>query len=213
MIPDIHDPEYWLEQLSPLLNELQFAFASAVPKAEEFFRVFKNRSRINRPLYSSLVRYEVLEYLTAKGYNAIDEVPTVDGPIEGCGLRHLPNNGIELRFQASCIRIRKGTEPPCPHTGASQDFYQQSLDFGDAAAGIVTNLLVLWDLDDKLQFCGLRLVRPVNGGPKFVEWDWQKTVPIATVSPTDVVTPQYGRDPELPYSDSDRQELTGTDQR
>src|SRR5215472_1793667 len=165
MLPDVNDPDYWLQELEPLLRELDFALRVAVPKAHNFFTDYEKKP-INRPLLSNLVRYYTLSYLWANGYNAKEEG---EGDADSWGMRGLPNNGIELIFRQSCIRVRKGVEPPCPMTASSRDFYQQVL-FDEAGTGIVTNLLVLFDLDGELQYDGnMRLVRPIKGTMKYVK--------------------------------------------
>lgn len=218
MIPNLHDPDYWLEELEPLLRELDFAFQVAIPKAHKFFTDY-HKKPVNRPLLSNLIRYHALEYLWSKGYN--DAKEEGDDP-DGWGLRGLPNNGIELLYKQSCIRVRKGIEPPCPMTAAAKNFYQQRL-FAEAIAGVVTNLLVLYSLSADLQYGGMQLMRPVkllrgkNGSPK-VKCDWSQTVVFgATVDLNKPIPVKYSLNPDLPLSAEEKKpeaeniDKTGTD--
>jgi hypothetical protein len=98
MIPKhVHDPEYWLQELEPLLKELDFAFQVSVPKAHQFFTDY-HKKPVNRPLLSNLIRYHALEYLWSHGF---DTDTAKEEGAEGWGFRGLPNNGIELLYKQS----------------------------------------------------------------------------------------------------------------
>jgi hypothetical protein len=212
MIPTtVHDPDYWLQELEPLLKELHFAFSLAVPKAHEFFTVFR-KTRVNRPLLSNLIRYHALEYLWSHGYSEAREES-----VDDWGLRGLPNNGIELLYKRSCIRVRKGVDPPYPTTESSEDFYQQKL-IEEIDAGIDINLLVLYNLDADLKYDGkLSLLRPttLNRRTKKVRWEWRKTIMPESVNLTQAIASEYMHGGDLPLdesaSDTDSNPKTGTD--
>ena len=194
MIPNVHDPEFWHEELQPLLIDLDFALNVAVPKAHAVFSEHLKKP-VNRPLLSNLIRYFVLDYLWSRGHSAAEIDP------DTWGMRRLPNNGIEVIFRRSCIRIRKALEPPLPMTASAQDFYQQLLseEFNDTS--VATNLLILWNLNAKLEYAGdMRLIRPVNGTPRAVQWDWAKKVVLTSVDPGRVVTPEYSQPTDLPIT-------------
>ena len=116
-IPKEDEPEYWDEQLQPLLSELNFGIYFAVQAAHRFF---EDRP-VNRPVLSALIRYYLSNYLTAHHYGAKEEV----GDPDDWNMRSLANNGIELRYKGSRIRIRKATGMPAPMTASSRDYYQQ----------------------------------------------------------------------------------------
>src|SRR5206468_1492413 len=99
---------------------------------------------VNGPVFSNLVRYEVLEYLRAHGIDAREEEEGEEqlGPIDGCDRRSLPNNGLELIYRGSCLRVRKGLEPPMPTTQTQKNWYQQNLFVSESDVGtVLTNLL------------------------------------------------------------------------
>jgi hypothetical protein len=216
MIPNVHDPDYWHEELRPFLVDLDFALQLAVPKAHKFFSSYEEKP-VNKPLLSNLIRYYVLEYLWSRGHNAKESDP------DGWGMRSLSNNGIEVLYKRSCIRIRKGLEPPCPMTSSAQDFYQQSLFEECGEDSVVTNLLILWNLRYDLQYSGdMHIVRPVNGDAKTVVCDWSKRVVLgkASIDPECVVPSEYALPTELPLDPSiqsedededEDEEGTGTD--
>lgn len=213
MLPNIHDPEYWVEELRPLLDEVQFAFQLAVPRAHDFF-VSYERAEINRPLLSNLIRYYALTYLQSKGYSAWDEASLSDK----WAMRGLSNNGIEIVYRRCCLRIRKGIEPPCPATATSQDFYQQRFQYQEEPVpdGVINNLLVLWNLTSTLQYEGIKLARPTGGDIDYAQWDWLKSVPAMRAKINHPVPPEYARDTELPLdgrdeTDSGTGTKTGTD--
>ena len=217
MIPKpVNDPNFWIEELAPLLREVDFALRLAVPRAHSFFIDF-HKKPINRPVLSNLIRYHALEYLWSRGFEATDEAEQSDD--DEWNLRGLPNNGIELRYKQSCIRIRKGIDPPYPTTTASQDFYQQKL-FEESDGDVVTNLLVMFNLDDELQYDGkLKLMRPtrLNVRRKMVKCEWSKTVEISAIDLRRAIAPEYLNDGDLPLSEQDgseekdRKRDTGTD--
>src|ERR1039457_5988292 len=122
MIPNVHDPEFWHDELQPLLVDLDFALRVATPKAHAVFDDYLNKP-VNRPLLSNLIRYFVLDYLKSHGHSAAE----IEDDLDAWGLHGLPNNGIEISDKRACMRIRKGTEPPCPNTRSQRDFYQQWL--------------------------------------------------------------------------------------
>lgn len=207
--PNVHDPDYWVEELMPLLVDIDFALRIGVPEAHRFFTEFHKKA-INRPVLSNLIRYHALEYLWSRGF---DRTTAKEEDADGWGMRGLPNNGIELVFKQSCVRLRKGIDPPYPTTAAAEDFYQQAL-FGELDQGIVTNLLILFNLDAKLQYDGkLRLMRPqrLNSKRKLVKCDWSRTVEPQSVDLTRSVLPEYKHNTDLPFDGSDAQEGTGTD--
>jgi hypothetical protein len=211
MIPNnLHDPDFWLQELDPLLRDLDFAFQLAVPQAHRFFTDF-HKKQINKPLLSNLIRYHALEYLWSQGF---DKSNAKEEEGDGWGFRGLPNNGIELLFRQSCIRVRKGIEPPYPTTDSSEDFYQQEL-FQEEERGVVTNLLVLYNLNSKLEYDGnLRLMRPVklNSKRRIVKCDWQATVQRRNADIGHQVPPEYMHGKDLPFGDeAESMKKTGTD--
>lgn len=195
MLPKpLHDPDYWLDELGPLLKEVQFAFQLACPQALRFFAEYR-KTKVNGPLLSNLIRYYALDYLTVRGYNPHEE------PTDAAWyMRGLSNNGIELLYRNACIRIRKGLEAPIPMTASSQDFYQQVLPFWDELEQrqVVSNLLVLWNVDERISFSGLKLLRPVDGHAKGVRIDWQVNVPLISINVSEVVESEYMNSSELP---------------
>lgn len=204
---NLHDAEFWIGELQPLLKDLDFAFRLAVPRAHLFFSDF-HKKPINRPLLSNLIRYHALEYLWSQGFdNAREEG---DG---NWGFRGLPNNGIELLYRKSCIRVRKGIDPPYPTTSSSEDFYQQRI-FEEIDSGIVTNLLVLYNLDSQLQYDGkLRVMRPekLNSKRRLVKCDWHRTLELNTVDLSRPVAPEYMHGRDLPLDrDSHQERKTAT---
>jgi len=213
-LPNVHDGEYWAGELDPLLTDLDFAFRLAVPQAHRFFTHWRKKV-VNRPLLSNLIRYHVLEYLWTQGFDA-GTAKEDDG--EGWGLRGLPNNGLELLFRQSCIRVRKGIDPPYPNTMSAENFYQQKLFDESVNDGTITNLLILYNLDRDLQYDGkLLLMRPMklNVKKKTVKCDWVKTVEIARVDPNRVIPPEFMHGQELPFRDeqTERNGKTGTDDK
>jgi hypothetical protein len=209
MIPNnVHDPDYWVNELMPLLKEIDFALQISVPRAHQFFTEYLKKP-MNRPLLSNLIRYYALEYLRSRGFDDAQE----EGA-DGWDFRGLPNNGIELLYRQGCIRIRKGIDPPYPTTTSSEDFYQQKL-FDEIDSGIQTNLLVLFNLDATLQYDGkLRLMRPekLNAKKKLVKCDWSRTIQIDAADVSTPVPSQYMHPPELPLgvNGSDSKELPKT---
>lgn len=214
-LPNVHDKEYWLQELRPLLDELHFAFRTALPKALEFFDVYRKKP-INGPLLSNLIRYEVIEYLKSHGISAREEDDAIVGPLDGCGMNSLANNGIELIYRGSCIRLRKGTEPPMPTTDSQKDWYQQRLFEDDAS--ILTNLLVLWYSDGQRKFGGLTLLRTKRVLRKSVACDWRSHVDSPPLVLNVEVGHEYSSGYDLPLSQEDqdneenlRDDSTGTD--
>jgi hypothetical protein len=169
---------------------------------------------------SNLIRYDVLEYLKSHGISAreLDE-PEGAGPIEGCGINPLPNNGIELIYKSSCIRIRKGVDPPMPTTDSQKGWYQQELGlvFEDGSPAAITNLLVLWYSCDPRTFAGLKLIRTKRVLRKSVACDWEIEVPPPPIPLSTPILPDYSRGSDLPLEQSGEQEEaddldgTGTD--
>jgi len=191
---DVHDPDLWVELLKPLLLELDFAFQIAVPKAHQFFTNY-HKKPVNRPLLSNLIRYHALEYLWSSGHSDAKEEDE-----DGWGFRGLPNNGIELLYQQSCIRVRKGIDPPYPTTGNAEDFYRQKL-FQEMESGVKINLLILYNLNSQLQYDGkLSILRPVKLIKKMkkVTWDWRRTVTPSEFSVMKPVAPEYMHATDLP---------------
>lgn len=198
-----------------MLDELHFAFEVAFPRALEYFEIYRKKP-VNGPLLSNLVRYEVLEYLKAHGISAREEDESTEiGPLDGCGMNPLPNNGIELVYRGSCIRLRKGVEVPMPTTDTQRDWYQQELPFDDNGPIAVTNLLILWRSDGQRKFAGLKLLRTKRVLRKSVACDWEVDVSRPSIIPTETIPSEYGKDSELPLLQPDqeatRQDSTGTD--
>jgi hypothetical protein len=82
-------------------------------------------------------------------------------------------------------------------------------------AGIVTNLLVLYNLDSSLQYDGkLRVARPLKLNPKkkFVKCEWSKIFKLHAVEDvTKPVSPEYMHASELPITgDAEPQKLPDT---
>ncbi|HXJ39031.1 MAG TPA: hypothetical protein VNH18_07120 [Bryobacteraceae bacterium] len=212
MIPNnLDDPDYWHEELAPLLREIDLALQASVPQAREFFDTYLKRV-VNRPLLSNLTRYFMLEYLKKTGFNPRD-LDDEDG--DGWSLKNLSNNGIEIMFRGSCIRIRKGVEAPLPATRAAQDFYQQVLNQEFAQATVLTNIMVMWNLTRGLEYEGeMYLLRPKSGNRKKVKLAWRKRVQLDRISITQTVEPAYGLPSDLPIdpaADTERKDKTGTD--
>jgi hypothetical protein len=212
--PDVHDPDYWLQELRPLLDELHFAFQTALPKAVEYFEQ-RNRP-INGPLLSNLIRYEVLEYLRSHGISAYEDDSEVLGPLDGCGMNALPNNGIELVYKGSCLRLRKGVEPPRPTTEAQRGWYQQELGlrYEDDRPVALTNLLLLWYAKGPREFAGLKLLRTEGVLENSVVCDWEIPVPGPSIALSEVIASEYREYPELPLDgsvESGALEKTGSD--
>ena len=212
-IPNVHDPDYWLSELDPLLRDLDFAFRLAVPQAHLFFTDWRKK-KVNRPMLSNLIRYHVLEYLWTQGF---DTATAKEDEGDGWGLRGLPNNGIELLYRQSCIRVRKGIDPPYPNTTSAENFYQQKLFEESGDSGLITNLLILYNLNSKLQYDGkLLLMRPtkLNARKKTVKCDWVKSVEIRSVDPSRVIPADFMHGRELPFGNEQveqQNEKTGTD--
>jgi hypothetical protein len=212
-LPDVHDPEYWLQELRPLLNELHFAFQTALPSAVDYFEEYR-RKPINGPVLSNLIRYEVLEYLKSHGISAREErEPEGIGPLDGCALNSLPNNGIELFYRGSCIRLRKGLEPPMPTTETQKEWYQQELGlvYEDGSPATLTNLLILWYSDGARKLIALKLLRTKRVLRKSVACDWEIPVPAPEIPIDRVIPSEYSRGSDLPLDGSDDIEETGTD--
>lgn len=210
-IPDVHDPEHWLRELRPLLDEIYFAFQVALPTSLKYFNEYR-RKPINGPLLSNLIRYEVLEYLKGRGISAHEEPGGEAEPLDGCGLNSLPNNGIELVYRGSCIRLRKGLEPPMPTTLVQEEWYQQYLPFEDGGPTTITNLLILWYSNGQRELAGLKLLRTKGVGRKSVVCDWEVNVPAPYIPISGVIPPEYSKDPDLPLGpDSKDLDDTGTD--
>jgi len=205
--PDVRDPDYWVDELMPLLTDIDFGLRLAVPQAHSFFTKF-HKKPVNRPVRSNLIRYHALEYLWSQGFDSAKEEGS-----DGWGLQKLPNNGIELLYKQSCVRLRKGIDPPYPTTAASEDFYQQAL-FGELDHGVITNLLIMYNLDADLQYDGkLRLMRPekLNAKRKLVKCSWSRTVEPQSVDLARAVAPEYQHTSELPLDDAEKKDKTGTD--
>lgn len=203
---EVHDPDHWVQELGPLLKELDFSFQVAVPRAHTFFTDF-HKKPVNRPLLSNLIRYHALEYLWGKGFSSAKEESS-----DGWDFRGLPNNGIELLYKQSCIRVRKGIDPPYPTTGSSEDFYQQRL-FEEIDHGIVTNLLILYNLDGDLQYDGkLQLMRPerLNPKKKIVKCEWKRTIAMTALNVAAPISPNYMHGSDLPLDDTEIKTDTGT---
>jgi hypothetical protein len=216
--PDVHNPDYWLRELRPLLDELYFAFQAALPSALKYFDEYRNKP-INGPVLSNLIRYEVLEYLKGHGISAREESDGDEvGPLDGCGMNPLPNNGIELMYRGSCIRLRKGMEAPMPTTETQKGWYQQALPFEvdgeNETTETFTNLLILWYSAGYRTFGGLKLLRTKGVGKKSVICDWESPVTAPLIPMSNVVPSEYSNDPDLPLDqcgDSDSFGDTGTD--
>lgn len=194
MLPKLKDPDYWLGELEPLLREIHFGLKIAVPKAHGFFADYLKKP-INKPLFSNLIRYYTLDYLWASGYHTAKEEDDRDS--DAWGMRRLANNGIEIVYRQSCLRVRKGIEPPLSTTKTQNDFYQQVL-FEDSDR-IITNLMLLFDLNSKPLYDGsMRLVRPVGETRKAVKLQWAATVKLETVDPAALVSHDYSKPEDLP---------------
>ena len=131
-------------------------------------------------------------------------------------MNSLPNNGIELVYRGSCIRLRKGLEPPMPTTLTQKEWYQQCLPFEDGDPTTITNLLILWYSNGQRELAGLKLLRTKGVGRKSVVCDWQVDVPAPYIPMSDVVPSEYGKDSDLPLGaedngDSEDLDYTGTD--
>ena len=213
MIPTTSDePDFWHEELKPLLMELDLALQNATPKAHKVFSDHLQKP-VNRPLLSNLIRYFTLEYLKSANYEASDLEDD-----DAWALRNLSNNGIEIVYRGSRIRIRKGVDPPCPSTGASRDFYQLVL-FEDLEKGQVEiNILVLWNLSKELLYeSEMYLIKPSKGNRKYVKWSWRISVVLgAPIDLAGPVEPEYMHSSELPVDpnevdESDKEDpKTGT---
>jgi len=185
------EPEFWAARLEPLLRELSLGISLAVCAAHRFFKAQK----FNRVTFSCLIRYYLLVFLQARHFDPSEE----DDDWVGWDTRQLSNNGIELRYNGSCIRIRNASGMPAPITASTRDFYQQVL-FVDKDWEPVINLLVLFKLTPEMQYDGtLRLVRPSTGDESHANFEWDHKVKYPVLDPAEVVLPEYMRPPELPF--------------
>jgi hypothetical protein len=86
-------------------------------------------------------------------------------------------------------------------------------------AGVVTNLIVLFDLNSSLGYDGdMELIRPRRGNPRLVKCHWRKGVILqGVVDPRFLVSPEYSKPEDLPLDEPNRERSgenenqTGTD--
>lgn len=225
MLPVNADPDEVIRRTTPLLIVVHNAFEAAAIRSLEFFAPKRDRRKrgpidpetVNSALFSSLVRYYVMLSLNEKGIEAKDEDFTGIDPQEvPYDLDNLPNNGLLLKYTDCQFRLRKKYYGRLPNatTGAMRDFYQQCLPFGPVAVGNVGNglpplkLMILWNRDSHFRFSGLDLVLPIDGGPKFAEWEWKRKIP----HPATLIAgkTQAEEDEDLPYDEGKKRD-TGTD--
>jgi hypothetical protein len=225
MLPPNADPDEVILRTAPLLIVVHNAFEAAAIRSLDFFAP-KGRGRkrepidaesVNSALFSSLVRYYVRLSLNEKGLEAREEdfdgLDPRDVPYD---LDNLPNNGLLLKYADCQLRIRKKYygKLPNPATVAMQEFYQQSLPFGPMPVESLVNgatrlkLMILWNRDSHFRFSGLELVLPIDGGPKFSEWEWRRKIP----HPATLIAgrTRSEEDEDLPYN-REKKSDTGTD--
>lgn len=184
----------------PLLQEIDTGLRHAVPKAKAFFETYQKKP-INRPLLSNLIRYFTLEYLRAHGKEASEEENESDG---SWGFEGLSNNGIEIHYRNSRIRLRKGVEAPMPNTHSSLQFYQQVFPEMEDTQ-IYANLIVLWNLNAKLEYdSDMQLIRTkgLSRNKKEVTYIFRHKVVLTGVDLTRVVESEYSLPSELPMTDT-----------
>jgi hypothetical protein len=220
MLPPNSDPDEVISRTTPLLILVHNAFEMAAIRALEFFAPHKRRRKkrlaapetVNSALYSALVRYYVKLALNEKGIVANEEehegINPSDIPYD---LDNLPNNGLLLKYTDCEFRIRKKYygKLPNPATRAMQDFYQQSLPFPELASAIQRlHLMILWNADSHFRFSGLELALPIDGGPKFAEWEWRRKIPHPALLIDGRTSEPEAEDP--PYGKKKKSD-TGTD--
>jgi hypothetical protein len=212
MLPFHADPDEVIRRTTPLLISVHNAFDASCLRALDFFTIGRGRRRrlpepedVNSSLASALVRFYVREVLNEKGIETTEEDFTGlnlgDVPFD---LDNLPNNGILLKYGDCHFRLRKKYygRLPNPATSAMQDFYQQTLPFGPVPVNGTPppplKLMILWNRDSHFRFAGLELVLPIDGGPKFAEWEWRRRIPHPATLLTGKTQVEDGE--ELPYS-------------
>jgi hypothetical protein len=124
-------------------------------------------------------------------------------------LEDLPSNGICLHHGDFRIRILKAREDTLPETNQSkarlQFFKQEPLLIDAEFQPDRWNLLVLWNIDNKLRLTDLRVActKPVDDDPEGYETYWEFPIenPVKTIAPTPIAEDD---DEDLGYSLPDR---------
>jgi hypothetical protein len=129
----------------------------------------------------------------------------------GFTLEDLPSNGICLHFEDFRIKILKAREDDLPETNQSkarlQFFKQEILLTAAEFRPRVWNLLILWDVDAKLNLANLRVActKPIDGDPEGYETYWQFAIEHpAELLAADSATIEDDQDDDLGYSLLDR---------
>lgn len=174
MVLDAVTPEAIVARLSPYAPIFHECLAGAVLRARTMFEAPEGERPQEPWLFANRVRYELKQLLIAAlppGTPIAVEEQTIMSSV----VVHLED--LELRF-------RKSEPGDVPAPGASQRmrrWYAQTLD-----GGVAHNILVLWHVDDRLEYVGLSVAFPFGGTSYAPLVDWIVPLPRHVGVPEDL---------------------------
>lgn len=150
-----------LTEYAALFALIESALRDSAPKAKDFFSLMEGP--VDLSVHATLTRYLCKRFLASQDISAEED----DSSFE---LGKIPNCGLCLNGSGSQVRVLKATVNGVPKatSDARSRFYcsnQYMLPFGNAngpaaESQIPLSLVVLWTLDNDLQFRGMEIACP-----------------------------------------------------
>jgi hypothetical protein len=182
-LPWVPEPNRALDLLWPALAFTHDAVEEASTTARRYHE--ERQQEMDVVFAAGLVRHEVKDRLRKRGLHVEDEESGETEPLQP---QALANNGLCLKYRQRHLRILKslpgGAVPPPGPSKRRQAFWNQPaasplFDSLVDCSEELSNFIVLWMVDWRYLFKGLRLVLPRTGGisVESVETYWDITVP------------------------------------
>ncbi len=136
MLSDIPDPDETVDSLLPLVPVTYGALEHGVAKAHAYFE--HEGEAIEPFTFAQITRFQARLHLTRVGRLRVE-----------FDYDELANNGLEIHYNSSPIRLRKAFRggAPLPGSFAMENFHAQTLAlFSDAEVPVRPNLILLWDV-------------------------------------------------------------------
>jgi len=153
------EPERVYQELNGFLTEVYRFLDKAVAAGRRDLEIRKRPYDVHH--FGSMVRNELRNQL-ADHAKSVDPRLVVN--------EDLPMNGIDLLYNSYHLKVRKGRDHVTPSAGSEvgRAFMEQRPLFDDEPSEL--NLVILYDLDDRLSLAAAELLCPNGAGEEAAWW-------------------------------------------